>query len=330
VPYPRDEAKTLVTGATGLLGARLVARLTNSGTKVRALVRDAARAGTTFGPAVELAVGDVTDPSALVAAMRGVEQVYHLAGIPEQWLRDPRVFHHVNCIGTKNVLTAARAASVTSVVHASTMDVFDAPRAGRLDETCPTTTVKPTAYERSKQAAELEVEKAVQAGQRVVMVHPAAIYGPTSSPTTTNAFIARLLRGKVPLLPPGGMSLVYVDGVVEALIAAATRASPGERYLLSDGHLSTEQLAHHVMRIAGGHRKIPATCPPWILAPFATLASGLASLTGRPPLVSVGELVFLRWDARVDAHKAVKQLGFEPTPLSVGLELTVRYFSGLL
>ncbi|HEX5090025.1 MAG TPA: SDR family oxidoreductase [Nocardioides sp.] len=62
----------LIAGGTGTLGRELVARLTAAGREVRVLTRDADRAE---GLPVELAIGDVRDPSSLADAMRGTSVV---------------------------------------------------------------------------------------------------------------------------------------------------------------------------------------------------------------------------------------------------------------
>src|SRR4051812_47759422 len=69
----------LLTGATGLVGHAVVRRLVARGTPVRCLVRDPRR----LGPQrvrVQLAIGDLADPSSWRNALRGVDTVVHLAG----------------------------------------------------------------------------------------------------------------------------------------------------------------------------------------------------------------------------------------------------------
>lgn len=65
----------LVTGATGTIGAQVVRELQAQGMPVRAFVRDPERAAERLG-AVELAVGDFTDPASLWRAMKGVSRVF--------------------------------------------------------------------------------------------------------------------------------------------------------------------------------------------------------------------------------------------------------------
>jgi dihydroflavonol-4-reductase len=160
--------KVLVTGATGLIGNALARKLVERGHEVRALVRDAERARAVLPSGVALARGDVTEPASLGPAMVGIEWLFHAAGMPEQWQRDEGIFDRVNRQGTANVLEAALAAGVRRVVYTSTMDFFAAPRGGTLVETHLDPAPKHTAYERSKQAAEREVERVRARGLEVV------------------------------------------------------------------------------------------------------------------------------------------------------------------
>jgi dihydroflavonol-4-reductase len=313
----------VVTGATGLIGNGLVRALVAQGKRVRALVRDLERARACLPDAVEPAVGDVTEPSTLARALEGAELVFHAAGMPEQWQRDESSFDRVNRQGTKNALEAALAASVRRVVYTSTMDVFAAPCGGMLRETEVDPDPKPTAYERSKQAAEREAMAVEARGLDVVYVNPAAVYGPSVGVTALNAFFVKLLERRVPLLPPGGMSLAFIDGVVQAHLAAAERGRRGERYLVSDEHLSMRELALRVLEADGSQRKVPATAPAWLLQSLAAVSEPVARLLGVAPLIASGELSFLLWNVRVDASKAQRELGFRPTPAPEGIRRTV-------
>jgi uncharacterized protein YbjT (DUF2867 family) len=65
-----DGSLTLVTGA-GTIGGEVVRQLAAAGHRVRALVRDPAKA--TFGPEVEVHTGDLSDAAALAPAFAGVD-----------------------------------------------------------------------------------------------------------------------------------------------------------------------------------------------------------------------------------------------------------------
>lgn len=316
--------RVLVTGATGLIGNAIAKRLVARGDEVVALVRDPSSAARLLPESVVRVRGDITDPGTLPEALRDVELVFHAAGMPEQWQRDETIFDRVNRVGTANVLAAAAAAGVRRVVYTSTMDVFAAPRGGTLVEGNVDPNPKPTAYERSKQAAEREAERVRGRGLEVVFVNPAAVYGPSPVNIGLNSFFIKLMKREAPVLPPGGMSVVYVDGVADAHVAAAERGVDGERYLVADTHVSNRELAEAVAKHAG-LRSVPKVAPAVAVKALAQVSAPLARAFGFTPLVAPGQLSFLLWDVRVDASKAREKLGFVPTPLEDGVKRTVEF-----
>ena len=107
--------KVLVTGATGFVGPKIVAALTDRGLDVRVLARRPERAA---GLGVEVVGGDVTDPSSLAAAVAGCTHVIHLVAI----IRGrPADFERVMTEGTRNLVAAAQAADVTRFVLMSAL-----------------------------------------------------------------------------------------------------------------------------------------------------------------------------------------------------------------
>jgi nucleoside-diphosphate-sugar epimerase len=292
---------------------------------VRALVRDPARAKKLLPEGIELVRGDITDSASVRDAVRGVEAVFHAAGMPEQWQKDDAVFDLVNRGGTKNVLEAALAEKVGRVVYTSTMDVFAAPAGGTLVETNVDANEKPSAYERSKQAAEREADAIAKQGLDVVFMNPSAVYGPSPVHIALNSFFVQLLNGKMPLVPPGGMAIVYVDGVADAHLAALERGKSGERYLLSDRHASNAELAAAIVAVEGKGRRVPSNAPVWLMKALAAISAPLARVFGFTPLIAPGQLSFLLWNASVDSTKAKRELGFVPTPLETGAKKTIEF-----
>src|SRR6476660_10502481 len=70
----------LVTGGTGFVGRAILERLLEEGGHPKALARSEASAGALAELGAEPVRGDVLDPDALAAAMRGCDLVYHAAG----------------------------------------------------------------------------------------------------------------------------------------------------------------------------------------------------------------------------------------------------------
>jgi len=313
-----------VTGATGKVGNATARALSERGDEVRVLVRDPARAAPLLPEGVEPVRGDVTDPASLVRAVEGCDLVFNAMGLPEQWLADSEAFERVNARGTENLVRAAREAGVRRLVHTSTIDVFHAEPGARFDESHVADYPKGTAYERSKQHAE-ELALAARDGMELVMVNPAGVYGPgpPGSASLEESFMEPLVRGRLPLLPPGGMGMSFTDGVGRGHLLAAERGRDGERYILCDGHATFAEMAEIVVRVAGRGR-----IPPRLPARAARVAAGageaLSRIIRRPPLLPRGQLHFFMWNARPDSTKAQRELGWKPTALEDGFRATLE------
>jgi dihydroflavonol-4-reductase len=321
--------KVLVTGATGKVGYAVAQALVSRGDEVRALVRDPSRAERVLPADVEAVRGDVTDPASVVAAVQGCELVFNAMGIPEQWLTDESNFERVNALGTKTVADAARASGVRRFIHTSTEDVFHAETGGRFDETRVADYPKGTAYERSKQHAE-ELALATRDGLEVVIVNPAGVYGPGPSATASfdkNLF-EPLVKKRLPALVPGGLGIVFSEGVARGQLLAADKGLDGERYILCDRHITLRELAETVVRVAGRGR-VPPTLPLPLARGLASAGEALSRRIRRPPLLSKGQLHYFTWNAAPDSSKAQTELGWETTPLEEGIRKTLEA-SGLL
>jgi nucleoside-diphosphate-sugar epimerase len=140
----------LVTGATGLVGTRLLPRLIDAGVSCRALVRP----GRELPSRVERAEGDLDDIEALEHAVSGASAVMHLAAAFRT--RDEEAIWRVNHEGTKNLIAAVqKSAPQARFVMASTSNVYAAELDHPAREDDPTTTAN--GYAASKVAAEEEL-----------------------------------------------------------------------------------------------------------------------------------------------------------------------------
>src|SRR5580704_6201989 len=125
---------TLVTGASGFVGWHVARLLIERGHRVRALVR---ASSTIPDLDVERVTGDLRDPASLKSASSGCGLLFHVAADYRLWSKHPGELYQSNVEGTRNMLSAARAAGVERVVYTSTVGCIGVPNGSPGDEAQP-------------------------------------------------------------------------------------------------------------------------------------------------------------------------------------------------
>jgi dihydroflavonol-4-reductase len=150
--------KTVVTGASGHVGANLVRKLLEQKRQVTCLVRSSDAA--LQGLPVEIVKGDVRDPASLANAFAGAATVFHCAARIAITGRGWKAIEEINVRGVANVVAACLSNKVRRLVHFSSIHAFDPlPLNEPLDETRQkVSSPKAPPYDRSKAAGEKEAQ----------------------------------------------------------------------------------------------------------------------------------------------------------------------------
>ena len=164
-----DGPVVVVTGANGLVGARVCAALAERGARVRGVVR---RAGTA-PDGVEEVVGNFHDAE---VAARAVEGAAALVTTVHPMASDRATQQEIGVEGTARLVRTARDAGVGRVVHVSTCAVYDrSPEADDVDEDAPLVDDDAGDYPVTKR--DLDAALAQVDGTTRVLVRPPAILG---------------------------------------------------------------------------------------------------------------------------------------------------------
>lgn len=324
----------LVTGATGLIGRRLIERLLGEGRAVRALVLPAEAAQVTARglDGAEIIYGDITDRASIAGACTGVTRVYHLAAVVGDW-GDDALFHQVNVEGTRNVLEAAARARCERVVVVSSIAVYGGQLATAVcHETMPRE-YGVSAYGRTKRAAEqLALDHHALGHVPITVVRPGNVYGPGSALWVDE--VVRLIRAGRAMLIDGGhgdATLAYVDNVVDVLVRAGTAAhAVGRIYNVNDGSgVSWRRYFADLAAIVGAPAPVRS-----IPAPAARLVAAAMERTWRRlgktarPLVTQEAVNLLASKRPVPIARAKDELGYDPLPYGDALEHVARHIRG--
>jgi nucleoside-diphosphate-sugar epimerase len=262
------------TGITGFVGGFALPELVRRGHRVRALVRNAARAESRRAElaaagldpaALELCSGDLRSADGLAEALRGCDAVLHLAGLIAA--RDLAEFRAVNAAGTALLLDAALRQSVPPrVVLVSSLAAAGPARPGapraEADAEAPISW-----YGISKREGELEALARADR-LRIAIARPPAVYGPGDRATLAFFKMARAGWAPFPGDPRIELSLIHAADLARGLALLVERDVPsGRSYFFTGGGTPSFAEVIEVLAAALGRRarvlRVPrllATC----------------------------------------------------------------------
>jgi nucleoside-diphosphate-sugar epimerase len=180
--------RILVTGGSGFIGSALVKALLKDGCTVRVLddnSRGSPRRLVDVRDELEFLCGDIRDAATVQRAVRGVDEVHHLAYVngTELFYTRPELVLDVGIKGMINVIDACRAAEVRNLILASSSEVYQSPPIIPTDESAPLIVPDPHNPRLSYGAGKIISEvMAMNYGrklfERVLVFRPHNIYGP--------------------------------------------------------------------------------------------------------------------------------------------------------
>jgi dihydroflavonol-4-reductase len=323
--------RVLVTGGSGFIGQHLVSELLARGRQVRVLD---VRPPTRTLSAVEYLEGSVLDAGLVHEAATGVDEVYHLAGLPGMWKAERAEFHAVNFIGTRNVLTAAQRCGALRFLHCSTESIlFHASQPGDVaaEEALLCVDKMPGPYTRSKMLADELALQAAAAGMPVIVGCPTMPIGPHDhNVTPPTAMLQYFLRGgSLQIYLDFIVNFVDVRDVATGLILAMEKGRVGQRYVLGGDSLPLRQILA-LMASISGRRKVFVPLP----GPLAELAASIIELTAdyvtrRTPSATVEGVRIARRAIALSSEKARRELGYLPRPIEPLLQEIIAHMVGV-
>lgn len=304
--------RALVTGATGFVGRHLCSRLQQEGVRVTAMGRRACSGPWDAFVACDLAAADCAP------ALPAVDIIYHLASKAHAVSERPGAkdgYEEVIVDGTRRLIAAARQRGCERFVYISSVKAMgegqgDALPLAPVDESAPCQPTTP--YGVAKLRAEQLVREAGFA--HWVILRPTMVYGPGQKGNLVRMAQA-VQRNRFPPLPETGnrRSMVHVDDLAAAMLAAATRPqASGHALIVSGAEAPSTRQLYDAIRSALNMPAQDVAIPLWMLRAAATAGTALGYLLRRRMPLDRDTLNKLTGSAWYSSSKAGEILGYHP------------------
>ena len=313
--------RVLITGGAGFVGTNLAAAMAEQGAEVR-VVDNLSRVGVSQNaawlrstyPQIEIRQEDVRDAAAMLRAVEGVDQVFHLAAqvAVTTSVTDPRTDFEINLAGTVNTLEAVRQAAPgarffytsTNKVYGGMEDVGVEQCGERYEYVGLPEGVSEerildfhSPYGCSKGAADQYVRDYHRIyGIPSTVFRMSCIYGPHQCGNEDQGWVAHFARtalegGTISIYGDGRQvrDVLYVDDLVRAFLMAAEKP---------------DRTAGRIYNIGGGSRNTIS---------LLELIALLEQRCGRPLSVRMGD--WRPGDQRIyvsDVRRAASEFGWAP------------------
>jgi len=282
----------LVTGATGFVGRRVVARLTAAGHAVRCLVRPAYKERQLPpGISVHVVAGDLADVAALRVALQDADTVIHLAGIWAQ--RGARTFEAANYQGTLNLLEAALEVGASRIIFSSY------PSADRNSA---------FAFLRSKGLAEEAIKSC---GLSFTILRPSLVYGAEDYLTTNIATALKSVPFVFPVVGDGQTRFqpLWVEDLAACIERCLSNPKTIGHTLALGGpaYLTINDMLDIIARTLRVHRR-----KVFVRVPLARAAAEWMERVMPRPLLTTTTVDLLGVDTTTELGAVSRHFGFDP------------------
>jgi len=240
--------QVLITGGLGFIGSNTAHRCIELGAETTLLSNSLSKTRNIkeILKKVKIVQADIRDEKKVVEAVKGKDLIFHFAGQISNLvsMKDPQLDVDINCIGTLNLLEAARRfADAVPIVMSGTTGQVGKPEKLPVNESLPD---KPTSiYDANKLVCEKYLKIYFDAyGIPTTMLRLANVFGPRQQVLdpksgVLNHMVKRAMVGEpITIYGEGNFLRDYnfVENVVDAfLLAAQSKAARGEHFVLGTG-----------------------------------------------------------------------------------------------
>ena len=320
--------KVLVLGATGFIGGHIAKKAQDVGWHVYGLRRDSTSVGHLQDRDIKWIEGNLDDYPSLVAAMTGMDYVFHAAGYYPTNQDPSKTPQHVELAGNqmKAVIRASREARIKRLIYTSSLTTIGTPpktedRLADERDFYSTGSLPDNGYYEAKSVMEGFALEAASVGYDIVILNPTTVFGPGDVHISTGQVLVTIAQGKAKAAPSGVINIVDVRDAAEAHINAARIGKTGQRYILGGSNFQISEAAGVIADIAD--TKPPGfVLSPWIIDLYIKIGDALPFVPHAPFHLRAYQL----WQG-YNTGKAQKELSLKSRFLEETVRDSIRWFS---
>ena len=328
----------LVTGATGLLGTRVVYDLLQKGEKVRAAKRENSDLETMssvfkyYGDQelflfkqIEWVDLDLLDVTNVYESLEAITKVFHCAAIVSFHYSDYELMYQTNVIGTRNMVNSALERKIDYFVHvSSTAAIGKSKEEFQKESNAWKTDDKNSYYTLSKHVAEQEVWRGIEEGLTAVIVNPCIIIGPSNWNRSSTSLFKTIKKG-LKFYTNGANAYVDVRDVSEIMQTLVEREIHTDRFLCIGENMSYLDLFTKIAKsflVKAPHIEAKA----WQANLVWKLEDIKYRLTGKKPVITKETARSAQQVTKFSNYKVCEKLGFKFRSIQGAVDYTSAYF----
>jgi len=320
--------KTIVTGATGLLGCNVVIELLNRGHHVKILTRPNSNISMFLNRDIEINFGNLEDEEFLYKSCCGYDNLIHAAANTHQFPIPFSNYENTNFRGTQNMVNAAVRANISRIVHIGTCSSF-----GYGTKVFPATELFEfegfkfgSGYINSKFLTQQWILSETTKKQLpIIVVNPTHMIGPNDARPSSGRIIIEALKHKLQFCPPGGKNYIDVRDAAIATCNALTIGTIGECYLLASKNMRFKEFYNKINDVIG-HAKKVLTIPKSILNTMGIAGSIYQLLSKKQIELNYTNSRLICLESYYSGQKAVDELRLPQSKIETAIRDALDWF----
>ncbi|MBH83892.1 MAG: hypothetical protein CMP70_04380 [Flavobacteriales bacterium] len=233
-----------LTGGTGLVGAHILLKLTESGQKVKALKRKRSSLTviknifshykkTNLLQSIEWIEGDLLDLFSLQEGINGCNTVIHCAAIVSFNPKDFKKMMKINVEGTANIVNICLENNIDKLAYISSIATLnDEKNQVRTEDSFWKESKSNSQYAKSKYLSEQEVWRGIEEGLNSIIVNPSVILGPGDWQKGSSQMFEKVWKG-LKFYSSGSTGYIDVVDVAKCVIKLLEKEIINERFILN-------------------------------------------------------------------------------------------------